>query len=969
VSHKKQIVLFFASFCLTVGPIAISQVHAAPTPERMLAQQTGSEQTAASDYLRLEGLIVELLNEGSVASQVQLVEELEKVLSLARSENNHQVEALALAVLGVTHGQLDHPEEALGYLQQSLSLSEAFEDNLSKTFAFIGFGIVYENLGETATALDYLQQAVALSQTAYNPITRILALNALSGFQIDLGQSKVALEGFRRALALSRGLGDQNSEAHVMSNMGLAYDALGEQETALDYLQQSLTLSRVMGVQSLQASALNNTGLVYQHMGDVETALDYYQQAIALSQELTDQKLEATILNNIGGIYNESLGDATTALSYFQQALAIYQTVDDRRGKAMALHNTGLAYLYAQDETTALSYFQQALPILQAVGDRKNEAYVLHATGYAYHQRGDLETALDYYEQTLALSRTVGDRRREAVTLGNIALLYRSQNQSYKALENINTSVSLIEDLRSDISPGELRASYFATVQGYYSLKQDILMQLGQPEAAFEASEAARSRLLIELLSEANVNIRQGVELSLLEQEESLQTELSQLEKQRIVLGSGDHTPEQAATLDRESDAVLQQLDQIITQIRRSSPVYADIVKPEPLTLSQVQQQVLDADTVLLQYALGKDQSYLWIVGQNKFQTYTLPGEANIQAVASQFQSTLTTQGNSSSDVKRKGEALRELILPEQPDWLQDKRLLVAGDGILSELPFAALPLPNQDAYTPLIAEHEVLTQPSITAISILRQQLANRGDLPPSLAVLADPVYRADDARFQVSPSNNNAALPSATERNLRDLDLRAIERLPYTRQESDNILQLAEQNNLAKINALDFEANADWVRSPELKNYSMVHLATHGFINPVNPQLSGIVLSLVDEGGQLKENGFLRLHDIFNLKLASELVVLSACQTGQGENVSGEGIVGLSRGFMYAGAKRVAVSLWNVNDAATAELMSEFYRYMLEDELTPAAAMRKAQLDAWDAGQSPYLWAAFTLQGEWQP
>ncbi|MEL6816289.1 MAG: CHAT domain-containing protein [Cyanobacteria bacterium J06598_3] len=413
-------------------------------------------------------------------------------------------------------------------------------------------------------------------------------------------------------------------------------------------------------------------------------------------------------------------------------------------------------------------------------------------------------------------------------------------------------------------------------------------MQLGQPEAAFETSEASRARVLIELLNEANVDIRQGVDPTLLTQEQSLRDQIRQLEARRIDLRSGQHTQAQANALDQQSNAQLQQLDQVLSQIRRSSPAYAETVQPQPLSLAQIQQQVLDTDTVLVQYALGQEKSYLWLIGKNNFEVHTLPGQETIQLTAQQFKSALSYR-SSLSNIKTTGNALAAQILPERPDWMTDKRLLIAGDGILAELPFAALPLPNQAEYTPLLTEHEILSQPSITAVSILRKQLANRARRPSSLAVLADPVYRTDDERLQQRAPVSER--PTATERNLRDLDLRAIERLPYTRQEAENILTLAANNNLKSISALDFNATAAWVSSPEVQQQSILHLATHGFINPTNPQLSGIVLSLVERNGQLNENGFLRLHDIFNLTLAAELVILSACQTGQGQNISGEG------------------------------------------------------------------------------
>ncbi len=887
----------------------------------------------------------------------------QQALPLRQAMGDKRGEAVTLSNIGLVYDTLGDRETALAYYQQALPLRRAVGDRQGEAATLSNIGLVYDALGERETALDYYQQALRLSRAIGDRQGEAVILINLGSLYNALGERDTALDYYQQALALNRAVGDRQAEATTLNNMGSLYDALGERETALEHYQQAVALNRAVGSRRGEAATLNNIGAVYSDLGEHETALDYYQQALSLRRAVGDREGEAATLNNIGGVY-DAIGDYATALDHYQQALPLRRAVGDRQGEATTLNNIGNAYSVLGDRATALNFYQQALPLRRAVGDRQGEATTLNNVGTIYQALGDRDTAADYYQQALPLRQAVGDRQGEATTLYNLASLYQEQNQLEAALIAINNAIALIEDLRLAISPGELRSSYFATVQDYYQLKTELLMQLGQPEAAFETSEASRARLLIELLSEANVDIRQGVNPELLAQEQALKTELQTIESRRIALRSGDYTQTEAAAIDRESETVLQQLENTLTEIRRVSPAYADTVQPRPLTLAQVQQQMLDEDTVLVQYALGEDQSYLYLVGKDQFQSVVLPGEADISAAAQAFRNAVAKPG-AVSFIKRPAQALTALILPELPAWAEGKRLLIAGDGVLADVPFAALAVPGSEEYMPLLVEHEILSQPSISAVAVLRQQLAHRGELPLSVAVLADPVYGASDQRLG---QKANAELPQDAERNLRDMDLQAIAPLPFTRTEADNILALAQQRSIPALAAFDFEANYDWVTNPQLSQYSVLHLATHGFINPVNPQLSGIVLSLVDEQGQLRDDGFLRLHDIFNLRLAAELVVLSACQTGRGENVSGEGIIGLSRGFMYAGAERVAVSLWNVNDEATAALMSGLYSYLLKDGLTPAAALRAAQIDQWQAGQSPYYWAAFTLQGEWR-
>jgi CHAT domain-containing protein len=263
---------------------------------------------------------------------------------------------------------------------------------------------------------------------------------------------------------------------------------------------------------------------------------------------------------------------------------------------------------------------------------------------------------------------------------------------------------------------------------------------------------------------------------------------------------------------------------------------------------------------------------------------------------------------------------------------------------------------------------------PSASVLAEMRRELAGRKPAARAVAVLADPVFASDDPRLRPASKTAPAEAPLPARdltRARRDVGLAgsgaAFPRLAFSRREAEAIVTAAGPGRSAK--ALDFEASRARATSDDLSNYRIVHFATHGLLNNHHPELSGIVLSLLDRQGQ-PQNGFLRMHEIYNLKLPAELVVLSAGQTGLGKEVRGEGLVGLVRAFMHAGAERVMASLWKVDDAATAELMKRFYRGMFSQGLRPAAALRAAQLEMWQQERfsAPYFWAAFVLQGEWQ-
>ncbi|MCT7958531.1 CHAT domain-containing protein, partial [Laspinema palackyanum] len=757
-------------------------------------------------------------------------------------------------------------------------------------------------------------------------------------------------------------------------------------QTALDYFNQSLPVFRQVGDIRGEATTLTSIGLVYSDLGDQQIALDYYNQSLPVFRQVGDIRGEAATLTSIGLVYSD-LGDKQTALDYYNQSLPVFRQVGDIRGEAATLNNIGAVYSDLGDKQTALDYYNQSLPVFRQVGDIRVEATTLNNIGAVYSDLGDKQTALDYFNQSLPLFRQVGDKALEATTLNNLAWTKRSQGNLPEALTDMEAAIALIEDLRTKIDSEKLRQSYFAQNQNAYEFYIDLLMELhqqnpdqGYDKQAFNASERARARTLLEILAEANADIRSGIDPELGEKELNLQQRINATESRRMELLSGEHTPEQANALKQELDTLLRQLDELRAEIRRTSPRYAALTQPQPLTVQQVQQQVLDQDTLLLQYSLGEDRSFLWAVTPDSVEVYELPSRAEIEELGEQFyrlmqnpdyrgESRNITVSPNIPQINASATQLSQLLLSPVADKLAGKRLLVVADGVLNFIPFAALPTPEQgDELTPLLVNQEIINLPSSSTLAILRQQDAGRTIAPQTVALIADPVFELDDRRVTGQTAVKTSDLGRiVVNRSAETIIGRPIPALPGTRQEAEAILALVPGGGA--MSAFDFDASRATVTNTDLTQYQMVHFATHGFVSSSNPELSGVVLSLVDEQGN-GVDGFLRLHDIFNLQLNAQVVVLSACQTGLGDSIRGEGLVGLTRGFMYAGTPRLVVSLWSVDDNATAVLMSKFYGKLLSQGVTPAEALREAQLEmlASEDWKSPYFWAAFTLQGEWR-
>jgi CHAT domain-containing protein/Tfp pilus assembly protein PilF len=905
-------------------------------------------------------------------------------LPLLRATGDRSGEAVTLNNIGNVYSELGEQQKALEYYSQSLPLSRATGDRSGEAVTLTNIGNVYSELGEKQKALEYYSQSLPLSRATGDRSGEAVTLNNIGSVYSELGEKQKALEYYSQSLPLFRALGDRREEAVTLNNIGSVYSELGEKQKALEYYSQSLPLRRAVGDRRGEAVTLNNIGSVYSELGEKQKALEYYSQSLPLSRATGDRRGEAVTLTNIGLVYSE-LGEQQKALEYYSQSLPLSRATGDRRGEAVTLHNIGNVYSELGEKQKALEYYSQSLPLSRATGDRRGEAVTLNNIGLVYSELGEKQKALEYYSQSLPLSRATGDRRGEAVTLSNIASVKRDQNNLTEALNDIESSLKIIENLRTKIASPELRSSYFATVQDYYEFYIDLLMQLhktnpksGYDTKALEASERSRARSLLELLFESNANIREGISPDLLQQEKSLQQQLDAIEKQRIETIS---TPNPNATkideIDKQRLALLQQYQQIQAQIRTASPRYAALTQPQPLTLPEIQKQILDDNTILLQYSLGKNRSYLWVVTSTGLTSYELPKRADIETAAKDFLETITSpiQRDIPQQVAQASANLAQMILQPAAAQLGNKRLLIVPDGVLHYTPFQALNLPQtrgQNTNVPLIIEHEIITLPSASTLAILRQNYGDRKPPSQTLAILADPVFSPDDERIKGKITQATTEKLEANNLGL-NRSLRASnrqwppKRLPFTRQEAQTISSLFPSASSSQ--KIDFDASRTTATDGNLANYQIVHFATHGIANTENPELSGIVMSMVDAKGNLV-NGFLRLTDIFNLKLAANLVVLSACQSGMGQNVKGEGMVGLTRGFMYAGAQRVAVSLWSVDDEGTAVLMQKFYQKMLQEKLAPAAALRAAQMELMSQSKwkSPYYWAAFTLQGEWK-
>jgi CHAT domain-containing protein/Tfp pilus assembly protein PilF len=937
----------------------------------------------------------------------QALDYYNQALDISRSTGNRQSEIDMLNSIGFASFDLKK-QVTLEYCEKARVLSRDIGYKRGEAQALNHLGIYYQDNSDSTQALDALNQARVLWNSIPDISGLAEALNNMGNVYGEMGRPSKAAQYFEEALPLYKKANDRRGEALVLVSLGVGYISRGETQKALEAYTEAKEISRLLGDRRQEAVSLNGIGYVYETILDKQKALDSYNAALKIYMEIGQRNSEAFTLGNIGKIYG-LMGNKEKALNFYNKKLVIID-VNDARSQAYTLKEIAEVFESAGDKDKAFDYYNRALKLSLKASDLRAQGYILNGLGHLYDSRRETDKALEHYAKSLELLRATEDNWGEIQVLRNIVLLKLNTDNLADAYNHIKTLLGLVEKLRTNAGGDELRSTYFASVRANYELYIDILMKMhkrnpaaGYDAAALGASESARARSLLDMLAEARANIRQGVDGKLSDTEISLQGSLDDARKQLTQVLSRKHTAEEAAALKQEIETLTDQHETIAKQLRASSPRYAALTKAEPLKATEIR-ELLDADTLLLEYLLGDEQSYLWAVTRNSISIFELPKRSEIEATAKTLYELITSRnlqkiGETPEQRRARLQAadaqylqvaskLSEMLLKPVSSILGTKQLVIVADGALQYIPFQALPDPNnndssRDGWKPILMDHEIINLPSVSALAFLRREIQERESPSKTLAVLADPVFDRDDIRIinlvrngkkKRRRSANSDNVSSQTELMRSAVEVGAVgenlrlQRLPSANREAHEITRLIPDSEFMR--ALGFDASHSTASNPKLGQYRIIHFATHGFLNSLHPELSGMVLSLFDKKGQ-PQDGFLRLNEIYGMRLPVEMVVLSACQTALGKEIRGEGLVGLTRGFMYAGAARVVASLWKVNDDASAELMKHFYDEMFgPHRLRPAAALRAAQIAVWKQRQisHPYYWAAFILQGEWR-
>lgn len=828
------------------------------------------------------------------------------------------------------------------------------------------WAVVLFSAGELTGAERHVARACYLAAERDMPAEgRALLFYQLGALERDFGRLDEAQAHLEASARWGAILGDRRLEGWAWARIGGLHLHRSRYQLAFDAYARWLEVGPSGETPAERFDILLNLAKVLRALRQSVRARHFSSLALELSRRSSLPGKEAEALTELGAL----APSPAEAEALFLRARDLSR--DRPEVLARCLLEWGVRRMDDGPPAAARPLFEEAKRLARETGLREVEINLTANLAHLSDLEGDGEAALEGFGR--ALRHYFYDRRLVGAGLSLFygrAQAWRRLGRLTEARRDIERAIQIAEVLRLEPGSPELRASFFQSAQDSYDFYIDLLMQQGQVSRAFEVSEQTRARTLLEELS--SFHKQTSVPAGLLARREDLKRQIEQAH----LAGEMNWSPSARSAPPGGSriDDLFASYLQVEAEIRRSDAGSANLLAARPASLAEIQ-AALDEDTVFLVYSLGKDRSYAWVIGPRDLRGATLAPRARIEALARAAYRQLEARpppGPGSRDLLQAAAPLgllsRELLAPVSRE-IRGKRLVIVADGALHLLPFAALPLPGDGR--PAVALHEVVMAPSASVALLLRDRGLSRRWPPQSIALLADPVYGFSDSRMTrfgrrrvetASPFSRSFA--EAT----RDAGLEGFTRLPFAGREGEEIAALFPDPRQV-FKAFGLQASRQTVTRPELARYDALHIASHAFSSADRPHLSGIVLSLLDERGQWQD-GFLRAFEVYGLRLPNSLVVLSGCQTGLGAEVEGEGILGLVRGFFYAGSPRVMASLWNVDDESTALLMRKLYQEVMREQSPAGAALAKAQRELlgdprWS---DPHFWAGIVLAGSWR-
>ena len=845
--------------------------------------------------------------------------------------------------------------------------------------------IAFHSAGQEDLALAYGEQAVALAEAGGDHQTAGTTLLHLGTIRQRLNQARLAASHFMAALAHFQRPEWKRQEIQAWIRLGGAQQRLGDLRSALLSFEAAVSLFEKWPIsEAEEADAHLGYGTLLIALQRPSEAQDQLRKAEALYRRVADLPQLALVVNRLAHVAYR-LGERERAKDLLVEAKRLFSRSGDS-SRVMA-KELALAHLFlARIELDAMSLeaaqraAQLALDLARRGKERKLEAMALVDLGRILRHRKEPTAGLQRTQEAWEIFRQLEEPASQALAGIRSAEALYDLGRSEEAWHLIEPALDSAESQRVASDRSDVRIDVFAFRQDFFEIAIDVLMAQHEVEPsagyqlkALEVHERRRARSLLDSLAPATEPLAEDDPLVV--RERSLEGELRYLTS-----GLAGKVSEKRVS------ELLAGLQQVRGDLRRRQQEDTPRAALSTLEVPRIMSALADDDSMILVYSLGDRNSYLWSIVEGRVAAYRLPERAIIESQAALFAEHAAQIGERSlSTTRRAGQALSELLLAPVAGQLDDRRLVIVANGNLQHIPFAALPMPSTAQKSDyLIQHHEVVVLPSLSSLVLLRQQESQRPISSGGIIAFGNPVFSIDDPRVDgavdgprgTAAPDSGTALDDALISQQRSVDFLAerleldVQRpLPGSNVEVQAIRTLAEAQGIEMVPFVDFDARREALMQNDLTGYRVLHIATHAFQDSGFPELSALILSMVDRRGR-PQNGFVRAFEISRLQLSLELVVLSACETGRGKTQRGEGVMGLSRAFLHAGVSQLVSSLWKVDDLSTARLMKTFYEGFLERGLPASAALRQAQIELLGNARTaaPYHWAGFVFQGEWR-
>jgi CHAT domain-containing protein/predicted negative regulator of RcsB-dependent stress response len=820
-------------------------------------------------------------------------------------------------------------KKALDSLDKALPICTTINSQVGLGNVYFLKGIIFFTTKDNANAIKMYDKALFFFEKAAKPLPRSLGNVCffMALIHSRTGDNEKALNKFFKALSLFRKVTDHMSIGNVYHGIGGIYLKTGDYLRALEMYEEAQKFYSKAGHILGEANVYLKKGTIYFYIGRNTNAFEMYEKALQLFREKNNIRGQANVYIEMGEIFSSS-NNYTSALEKYRKALFFFKKAEDRLGQGNVHLKTGDVYYYKKEYARALEMYNKALLFFESVGDIESESYTLH---------------------------------------GKAKLLAKSGKKK-EALQLFVKGIANLEKVRSQTSFSEMKKTFMQKVYNQYEETVMFMLDNRYDEMGLKYAESMRSRVFLDRMAEGLVKLEKGLTTDLKEKRDKLVAKLSQLGGD-ISNIKGEEKENKRRLLQEQYLKIQNQFEELLVNIRLNNPLYAAVRYPEPVSVKELQKNVLQKEDFIIRYFAVRDNIYVFLVSKNEFKTVKLKaGAKEIEKLVAQHM--LSIEEKNTKGVKGYGSLLyRKLVKPLEPAIKKRKRIIIIPDGNLARIPFESLVIGSKSDKKPvyLLERYRVKYIQSASILAILRKHY-RRNSLTKHFIGFGDPVYIYPGAKAGKPALETAAALqPEETGSILRSRYRKeggTFIRLKASGEEIEAIADLFKNQSQKSVVYLQEQANETNAKSPAVKAFDYIHFACHAISGD---SFQTLVLSRLPPS-QSTEDGFFTLNEIMNCDYHAKLVVLSACRTGKGKLERGEGVTGLTRAVMYAGTPAVVASLWNVHDEATKELMVRFYKYMLDNGLAKEDALRQAKLDLIKGKKyaSPFFWSAFVMYGE---